>query len=221
MTIFVIDDQMVSVPAWVQDLESFRRWVHSEGFPESGRICFFNGNAWVDMSKEQYFSHNQVKNEFAFVLTGIIKAGRMGRYNPDGMLLTNLEADFTVIPDGCFVSHRSLASGNVRLIEGAQEGIVELVGTPDMVLEVVSSSSVEKDKVTLKELYWEAGISEYWLVDARKDRLEFDIFRCAAKGYSAARKKGGWLKSNVFGKSFRLTRQMDDMGNPEFTLETK
>jgi Uma2 family endonuclease len=36
-----------------------------------------------------------------------------------------------------------------------------------MVLEVVSASSVEPDTQTLRELYWAAGIKEYWLVDAR------------------------------------------------------
>ena len=35
------------------------------------------------------------------------------------------------------------------------------------------------------------------------------------------RKQGGWLKSVVFGKSFRLTRRTDRSGNPQFTLEVK
>jgi Uma2 family endonuclease len=90
-----------------------------------------------------------------------------------------------------------------------------------MVLEVVSASSVEKDRETLPDLYWRAGIPEYWVVDARGDRLEFDIFRHDSGGYTAVAKRGGWLKSWVFGRSFRLTRRFDDAGNPDYVLSVR
>ena len=56
------------------------------------------------MSKEQIYSHNQVKTEFARVLAGIAKQKRLGRYFSDGLFLTNLEADLSAKPDGTFVS---------------------------------------------------------------------------------------------------------------------
>ena len=87
-----------------------------------------------------------------------------------------------------------------------------------MVLEVVSDSSVDKDTVLLRDLYWQAGIAEYWLVDARGERLSFDILRHTSKGYTAVRRQSGWLKSSVFNKSFRLTRRFDKQDNPEYTL---
>ena len=43
----------------------------------------------------------------------------------------------------------------------------------------------------------------------------------AARGYRATPKKGGWLASAVFGKSFRLTRQADELGHPEYTLAVR
>jgi hypothetical protein len=58
-------------------------------------------------------------------------------------------------------------------------------------------------------------------VDGRAERLEFDIFRLGPGGYVATRKQAGWLKSGVFGKSFRLSRQIDDVGNPEFSLSVR
>ena len=91
----------------------------------------------------------------------------------------------------------------------------------DMALEVVSDSSVLKDTVTLRDLYAQAGIPEYWLVDVRGERVVFDIFRLTAKGYVATRKQGGWLKSAVFGKSFRLLQQTDNLGKPEYTLAVR
>src|SRR6266542_2498095 len=221
MSTIVVDRESIRIPPWVQDLESFHRWIDSDDFPEKVRVCYLNGEAWVDMSKEQFYTHNKVKGEFAFVLLGLVKAGRLGKYLHDGMLITNVEVEFSAGPDGAFVARETLASGAARFIAGRKEGYVELEGTPDMVLEVVSDSSVQKDTVDLRDLYWKAGIPEYWLVDVRGERLSFDILRCAAKGYVAVRKQGGWLKSTVFGKSFRLARANDEDGNPELSLEVR
>lgn len=220
MNTFVVDRESITIPEWVSDHESFRLWARSEDFPERGRICFLRGEKWVDMSKEQLFTHNQVKNEIAFVLTGLAKRCG-GTYFPDGVLLSHAAAELSSQPDGIFVSEVCLDSGRVSLIEGEEAGFVELAGTPDMVLEVVSTSSVKKDKITLLELYWDAGISEYWIVDVREDRCEFDILRRGAKGYQAVRKTGGWLKSTVFDGAFRLSRTADKRGNPVFTLATR
>lgn len=118
-------------------------------------------------------------------------------------------------------SRRRFAANRIRLVEGADEGYVELEGTPDMALEIVSDSSVEQDTETLFDLYWKAGISEYWLVDAHGDRLMFEIYRHTPKGYVANRKQSGWVSSQVFGKAFRLTRTFDEQGYPEFTLHVR
>jgi Uma2 family endonuclease len=220
-TTLVVEKDSVTVPAWVHDLDSFRRWVRSKEFPDSGRICYLDGEVWVDMSKEQVFTHNQVKSEYNIVLGSLIKRVRMGRYYPDGMLLINADANLTSQPDAMFVSTHSMQTGQVRLVEGAAEGFVELEGTPDMVLEIVSTSSVVKDYKRLRELYWRADIQEYWIVDARPERPSFDILRHTANGYTATRKQAGWVKSAVFGKSFRLTRKTDEQGNPEYELAVK
>jgi Uma2 family endonuclease len=192
--------------------------MNTNEFPESGRICFIDGEILVDTSKEQFFTHNQLKNELAFVLAGVIKAGRLGRFVPDGMLLSNLEAGFTTQPDGAFVSNESLRTGGVKLIEGAASGFVELEGIPDLVLEIVSDASVKKDTQVLVDHYWQAGIPEYWLIDARSEILRFDILRHTSKGYTVTRKQAGFAKSLVLNKSFQLTRDSDEAGNPEFSL---
>ena len=50
MPTIIFDDASVSNPGWVQDRLSFRRWLNSDDFPETGRICYFGG-VWADMSK--------------------------------------------------------------------------------------------------------------------------------------------------------------------------
>jgi Uma2 family endonuclease len=120
-----------------------------------------------------------------------------------------------------YVSHRSILSGRIRLIEGKDDGFVELEGSPDMVLEVVSDSSEHKDLVVLHQQYWEAHVKEYWVVNARREALDFTIYRRGPKNFVAVRWQNGWLKSGVFGRSFRLARQNDALGNPQFRLEMR
>ncbi len=217
MVTVVVESDQVSVPEGVTDLEAFRRWADSPEFPDTGRICYLQGEVWIDMSKEQIFTHLAVKNEFNIVLGAMVKTGQLGLYLPDGALLSNVAADFSAVPDAVFVSAAGLRD-RVRLLEGRDEGYVEPEGTPDLVLEVVSRSSARKDKQVLRRAYWEAGIPEYWLVDARPEPLVFDILRHGPRGYRAAAKKDGWAKSAVFDKSFRLSRRLNALGHPEYTL---
>ncbi len=221
MSTVQFETESVRIPLWVTDLVSFRRWAESEESPDKATVCYLAGEVWVEMSKEQVYSHNHVKTEFARVLAGLVKVLRVGRYFSDGLFLTNVEADLCSKPDGTFVLRDAFAAGRVRLIEGALEGFVEIEGTPDMVLEVVSGSSVTKDTEWLRDLYWKAGIAEYWLVDCRGDRLGFDILRHTAGGYVTTSKSAGWIESAVFGHSFLLTRQTDKMGQPEYTLDAQ
>ena len=221
MTTVVVEGDVVQIPEWATDLESFRRWADSNDFPEAGRICYLQGEVWVDLSKEQLFSHLQVKSKFNIVLGGLAEAEELGLYFPDGLLLTNLAADLSWKPDGTFVSAATLRTGLIRLVEGAEGGHVELEGSPDMVLEVVSRSSVQKDYVTLRQAYWEAGIPEYWLIDAREEEIHFEILIWRKGGYVAVTPDKGWLNSPVFGHRFRLTRKRDRRGAWKYTLAVK
>lgn len=221
MSTIVLYDDTVHVPDGIGTLAAFRRWLRYDAFPEAGRISYLDGQLWVDMSKEQIFTHNHVKQEFNLVIGGLVKAERIGRYFPDGVFVTNDEAGLASQPDGTFVASKSLEAGRVRLIEGEKEGFLEIDGSPDMVLEVVSAGSVEKDTQTLRELYWRAGITEYWLVDARSDPLSFTILQWRSTGYSSVRKQAGWLKSKVFARSFRLSSHLDDVGHPEYSLSIR
>jgi Uma2 family endonuclease len=221
MSTILTEDQEFQVPSWVTDLPSFRRWSDQDDFPDTGRVWYIRGEVWVDMSKEQLFTHIQVTDEFTEVLRRLIRKNELGLYFSDGLLLTNVSADISGNPDATFISKESLTTGRVRLLEGAKGGYTEVEGSADMVLEVVSRSSVRKDTEVLHEVYWDAGIQEYWLVDARKPAFRFDIFRYTAKGYVAVSKQAGWLNSKVFGKSFRLTQSKGPLGYPKFTLAVR
>ena len=216
----IIDDRECTFPDWIVDRSSFIRWMHSDEAPDSGRFWCIHSKVWADTTKEELFSHVDVKTEYASVLRWIVKHDKLGRFFTDGVLINNDEADLSGEPDGLFVSNESIATGLVQFIEGSREGYTLLQGSPDMTLEIVSRGSVHKDKYTLREAYWAAGVKEYWLVDCRKPPISFDILRRTSRGFQAARKDDGWLKSNVFSKSFRLV-QATNQGYPEYTLEVR
>ena len=63
----------------------------------------------------------------------------------------------------------------VRLVEGATQGYVELEGTPDMVLEIISPTSVRKDTEMLRDSTGEPGFANtgWWMLAAKS---RFSIF---------------------------------------------
>jgi Uma2 family endonuclease len=219
-TVFTSDGHL-RIPGWVVDIESFRRWTDTKEFPERGYIWWLAGEVFADMSKEQIFTHVDVKGTIYAVLYFLARDAKLGRVFTDGVLFTNYDADISGNPDGLFFSNETLTSDRIRFVEGAEKGIVEVQGRPDMVLVVVSDSSVKKDLVTLQQAYWKAGIAEYWLVDARQDPLRFDVMRHTVKGFKPSPKKHGWIASSVFGKSFRLSATKGEFGYPEYTLEVR
>jgi Uma2 family endonuclease len=209
------------VPGWVVDLDSFHRWVDSDDVPEHVRIDYLQGEVWIDVSEQQIFTHLRMKTEITRVMANLAIELKRGLWLTDGLRVTHTPTKLSAIPDGTFILTKSLRSGRVRMIEGADAGYVRIEGSPDIVLEVVSDGSVRKDLVQLRSDYWEAGIREYWIVDARSEPLTFDILRYAPKGYVATRKQAGWMKSLVLNKSFRLTQEADPDGYPEYTLSVR
>jgi hypothetical protein len=52
-----LGDVAARVPAWVRDFDSFVTWMHSDEFPEDGRIDFLNDEVWIDVTVEELYSH--------------------------------------------------------------------------------------------------------------------------------------------------------------------
>jgi hypothetical protein len=205
----------------VTDLASFRRWWESDEFPEEGRVCFINGEVWADMSRQQVFSHVRIKSVLSIVVGGFIQQADTGIFLSDGLRVFNTAADLSAVPDGSYLSYDSLRQGQVRLVEGKEGGYTAVEGSPDLVIEVVSDSSEDKDTEWQMSAYWNAGVREYWLIDARQEPLRFDIYRSGAKGFTATRKSAGWVKSAVLGKSFRFETTRNALGHPDYVLRLR
>jgi Uma2 family endonuclease len=130
-----------------------------------------------------------------------------------------------VEPDVVFLSHHSIESGRVRLVpktSAEPDRYVELEGPPDLIVEIVSDSSVTKDTRRLPAAYWRAGVEEFWLVDARGETLLFQIHRRGRSAYEAILPDAdGFQYSAVFETRFRLTRRRNEHGRWVFDLEER
>ena len=64
---------------------------------------------------------------------------------------------------------------DIVFIATANAGIIQrraIFGTPDLLVELVSPSSVRRDRYDKKELYARFGVKEYWIGDPANKALE-------------------------------------------------
>jgi Uma2 family endonuclease len=137
----------VVVPPEAHSLQGFREWASSASFPERGLISFLGGELVIDMSPEEYQSHGSLKAEISAVLYQLVRKRKLGHFFPDRTLITNDRVGLSTEPDAAFASFETLESGQLRRVPKANdaEKFVDLQGTPDWVLEIISDSSEVKD----------------------------------------------------------------------------
>jgi Uma2 family endonuclease len=73
---------------------------------------------------------------------------------------------------------------DVALVRSERLHLVDerrMVGGPDIAVEIVSRDSRQRDYGEKKQLYAEAGVAEYWIVDPLQKRVEFH--RLSTGGY--------------------------------------
>ena len=205
------------IPRGIHSLAGFRAWVLSDEFPEKLKVTYVDGEVFLDMSKEEIRSHAAVKTAVAISLGNLNAETDFGDLYINGVLITNVEAKVSNNPDMVAVFWESLEAGRVRYAtKHGRE--MEILGSPDWTLEILSDSSVAKDTKQLRQAYHQAGIREYWLIDARGDDLVFQILHWRKNGYVAAA-QGEWLPSRVFDRNFRLKRQRDRRGAWKYELQ--
>jgi Uma2 family endonuclease len=207
----IILEEQLEIPLGLKSLEDFRRWAVSDDFPESGRIDYIGGRIEVDMSPEDLFAHGKLKGELARLLLNRVDADDRGHLFIDRARISVPAADLSAEPDIVFLSHSAVEDGRIRLVPKAnkREGrFIEVEGPPDLVVEIVSDSTVKKDTLRLPAAYWKAGVQEFWLADARSDEeLVFIIhYRGELAFQAVAVDQEGYQRSEVMGCRYRLDR---------------
>ncbi|MBI4604924.1 MAG: Uma2 family endonuclease [Planctomycetes bacterium] len=221
--VIVLQPEGIEIPAGITSLERFRAWVRSEAFPERGRIDWVAGRLEVDMAPEDVFTHGTPKSAIAGKLIALLQESEKGLVFIDKTRISSSTADLSAEPDVLVILDETLESGRVKLVPKAsgEEGrYVEVEGSPDLVVECVSDSSVKKDTKLFRELYHAAGAREYWIIDARREKVDFKVLCFRKDGFVEARRdSAGCLHSEVLGRRVRLVRSPKRSGAVYFRLE--
>jgi Uma2 family endonuclease len=221
--VFLEEDLVI--PVGVSDLSRFRRWTADESFPERGRIDFVDGTVEVDRSPEDLYTHGAVKTTLtARLYPLIVDSGRGGLFS-DRTRIVSPAAGLSVEPDVVCVLWESLRQGRIREIPAAKadaDRFIELEGAPDLIVEIVSDSSVRRDLKRLPKLYAKAGVPELWLTDCRGVDLIFEIHILGPGGYEPQTADAeGWRSSPLLGRSVRLVRSRNELSRWVYDLESR
>jgi len=199
-------EERMTIPA-IESLADFRRWALSDEFPESCRIDYLAGLIEVDMSPEDLYTHGTLKAEIASVIHQRTKRID-GQTFIDCTRISFPATALSVEPDVLVVMNASLASGKVGRVPkatGERGRFIEFEGSADLIVEIVSDGSAVKDIQRLPAAYFAAGVTEFWLADARHDGLLFQIHRRGKHGFEPVRADAeGYQFSEVLGQRYRL-----------------
>jgi Uma2 family endonuclease len=212
-----------ALPRTARSHAGFRAWVTSPAFPDYVRPTFVDGDVWLDVSPESIETHNKVKLEFTSVLARLVRDRNLGEAFCDRTFFSNPRAKVSTEPDFMFASWAAFRSGRVTLTKRKErlDEFIEVLGVPDMILEIVSDGSTRNDLVRLKDAYLRAGIAEYWLIDARGDEIRFEILRNRGGAYDPSAPALEPQTSRVLKARFVIRRTRNPLGRFSYRLSVR
>ena len=220
----VLLDHGIEIPA-IRTLMEFRRWAISAEFPDRGRIDYIDGRIEIDMSPEDVFTHGTLKSHIAARITSRVDELDLGHTLVADTRVSSVPADLSAEPDVVVITHEALDESRVRLIRrasGEPDRYVEVEGGPDLVVEIVSDSSEQKDLRRLPGAYFNAGVRELWLLDARGPEMLFQIHHRGSGSFVATDADAeGYQRSAALQARWRLERSRHARGHWVYRLLMK
>ena len=115
-------------------------------------------------------SHQQILADLHLPIGNYVKTNQLGHvlFAPFGVVLDDFG---DAQPDLMFVST-------------AKQGIIQeegIFGIPDLLVEIISPSSIKTDRGKKFKLYERMGVSEYWIVDSNNRSIE--VYQRQESGY--------------------------------------
>jgi Uma2 family endonuclease len=144
-------------------LREYKRYTVDEfmSWDENVRAELYDGE--VRLMAEPTTRHQSVAGEIFGQLWQFLKGKPCKVFHaPVGVCLSDNE-DTVFEPDIIVVCDKTKLDGK------------KCNGAPDLVVEVLSPSSVRYDKIRKYDKYREAGVREYWIVDPDKNTLQANI----------------------------------------------
>ncbi len=131
--------------------------------------------------------HQRIGNLLFRILSDFVETGDLGQV---------FQAEFQMKlpahragrePDIFFIAHEKLAKLKTNYFDGPG----------DIVVEIISPESIERDRVTKFEEYQEAGVQEYWLIDPLNQQVNFFELNTQGQYHAAYIEVNGTYRSKV------------------------
>lgn len=122
------------------------------------------------MTPAPILKHQDILREFSNRIDSFVKKNNLGIvfFAPCDVIFSKTNI---VQPDILFISKKNRAILAEKNIQGA----------PDLLVEIISPSTEERDVVFKKKLYSKFGVKEYWIVYPNEDKVE--VFSLQNNGY--------------------------------------
>lgn len=143
--------------------EQFARWVEKRARRDPlHRYELLNGR--VVMNPPAGFPHGEIGAQIQTLLWLYVRTHKLGKVY-DSSQGFELPGGDILEPDHSFVSRQ-------RLEQAPAPKLGEFLQVvPDLVVEVLSTSTASRDRGEKKSIYERSGVREYWLVDPRSREL--------------------------------------------------
>jgi Uma2 family endonuclease len=116
-------------------------------------------------------------------------------------LLENKKGELLASPVDLFLDDRNAIQPDLVFVANDNQRIVTndgIVGIPDLIVEIISPSSVMRDRVDKKNLYERLNVKEYWIIDPAYQDIEiYTILNGRYELLSGVTMLEGSLKSNI------------------------
>jgi len=143
---------------------------------DRNRYEILDGELYMTPSPD--YLHQLVLYRLVAILSAYVEPRELGQllFAPMDVLLDEINI---VQPDLLFLSRLKIPSRGAKNIRVA----------PDLVVEILSPSSAEQDRVNKKRIYARHGVPHYWIVDPN-DRI-FEVYELAGAEYRLAGSSSG------------------------------
>jgi Uma2 family endonuclease len=148
-----------------------------DALPEGPPDYEFEGGRLIAMPRP-HPRHQAILRELTAELTMYLRAHRSGTCWPE--VDVQLSRRRVYVPDLVYLAQERR--------DGYSESRGRIVGSPDLVVEIVSPASASRDRVAKFNAYREAAVPWYWLIDSQS--LAIEEYKLMPEGYLAVARIG-------------------------------
>lgn len=159
------------------DQRGFKRWVDTRPATDINHYELTNGR--IVMTPPAGWGHGAIEARLSRILFDFVDGNKLGKVFGSSTGY-NLPSGDTLEPDVSYIS-------TARWLKGPQVGRGQFLKiVPNLVVEILSPATAQRDRIEKKKIYETNQVDELWLVDA--DKREVTIYRLIDGKYGAGKR---------------------------------